>query len=104
MTEEQVAIRLTEHSKEIGSLKHRMDDMETLAESIKELAISVNSLSCNVSTSVDRMERYEDSLRLQGERIGELEKKPGKRWDLVITTIITAIASGAVTYIFSGMF
>lgn len=104
MSNEEVAVTLAEHGKEIGSLKHRMDDMETLAESIKELAISVNGLSVNVSLSCDRMERYEDSLRLQGERIGELEKKPAKRWDLVITTIITAIASGAVTYIFSGMF
>lgn len=104
MTDEQVAIKLTEHGKEIGSLKHRMDDMESLAESIKELAISVNGLSINVSASCDRMERYEDSLRMQGERIGELEKKPAKRWDLVITTIITAIASGAITYIFSGLF
>ncbi len=104
MTDEEVVIKLTKHQEEIASLKHRMDAMETLAESIKELALSVNGLSVNVSMSCDRMERYEDSLRLQGERIGELEKRPGKRWDLIITAVITAIAGGAVTYIFSGMF
>lgn len=103
MTDEEVAVTLAEHGKEIGSLKHRMDEMEALATSINELALSVRELAVNVSTTNNRMERYEDSLRTQGERIGELEKKPLKRWDTLITVIITAIASGVITYMLSNL-
>lgn len=104
MTDEQIAVALEGHNKEIGSLKHRVDDIEEIVKAVNELAISVGKLAENVSSTNSRMSRFEESLKNQGERIGEMEKKPAKRWDLVITTIITAIASGAVTYIFSGMF
>lgn len=104
MTNEEVAVMLAEHGKEIGSLKHRVDDIEEIVKAVNELAISVGKLAENVSSTNSRMSRFEESLKNQGERIGEMEKKPAKRWDLVVTTIITAIASGAVTYIFSGMF
>ncbi len=104
MTDEQIAVALEGHNKEIGSLKHRVDDIEEIVKAVNELAISVGKLAENVSSTNSRMSRFEESLKNQGERIGEMEKKPAKRWDLVVTTIITAIASGAVTYICSGMF
>lgn len=104
MTDEEIAVTLEGHKKEIGSLKHRVDDIEEIVKAVNELAISVGKLAENVSSTNSRMDKYEESLRKQGERIGEMEKKPAKRYDLIITTIITAIASGAVTYICSGMF
>ena len=104
MTNEEITIKLTKHREEIASLKHRVDDVEELVHAVNELAVSVGKLAENVSSTNSRMSRFEESLKNQGERIGEMEKKPAKRWDLVVTTIITAIASGAVTYICSGMF
>lgn len=104
MTNEEITIMLTKHREEIGSLKHRVDDVEELVHAVNELAISVGKLAENVSGVNSRMNKFEESLKSQGERLGEMEKKPAKRWDLVITTIITAIASCAVTYIASGLF
>lgn len=103
MTDEKVAVTLAEHEKEIGSLKHRMKDVEELAQAINELAISVRELAINVSNTSKRMERYENSLRSQGERIGELEKQPAQRWNTLMTVIITALASGIITYILSSV-
>lgn len=103
MTNEEVAVALAEHGKEIGSLKHRVDEVEDLAKAINELAMSVRELAVNTSNTNDRMDRHEDSLRSQGERIGALEKQPAKRWNTVVTTIITAIVSGTVTYFFTTM-
>ncbi len=104
MTDEEVAVSLTEHDHEIGSLKHRVDNMENLVHATNELAMSVRELTVNVANNSNQMERYEDRLRAQGERIGELEKKPSKRWDLLMTTIITAIASGVVGFMVSNLF
>ena len=101
MTDEEIAIKLTKHQEEISSLKHRVDDVEELVHAVNELAVSVGKLAENVSSANNRMDRYEDSLRTQGERIGEIEKRPSKRWDTLTTVIITAIASGLITYIFT---
>lgn len=104
MSNEEVAVMLAEHGKEIGSLKHRVDDVEELVHAVNELALSVKELAGSVSYTKDRMDHYEESLKNQGERIGELEKKPSKRWDLLVTTIITALASGGITLILSKVF
>lgn len=103
MTNEEIAVALAEHGKEIGSLKHRVDEVEELTHAVSELAISVRELAVNVSNTSVRMERYEESLRMQGVRIGELEKKPSKRWDSLTTVIITALASGIIAYILSNV-
>lgn len=104
MTNEDIAVSLAEHEKEIGSLKHRIDEVEELTHAVNEVALSVRELAVNVSNVNNRMERYEDSLRSQGQRIGELEKKPAKRWDSLATTILTALASGIVGYMLSNFF
>lgn len=103
MTSEEVAVTLTEHEHEIGSLKHRVSEIEELVHAINGLALNIRELTVNLSNTNNRMERYEDSLRAQGERIGELEKKPSKRWDTLATVIITALASGIITYMLSNV-
>lgn len=103
MTNEEVAVSIAEHEHEIKSLKHRVDDVEDLVHATNELAMSVRELTVNVANNSNQMERYEDRLRAQGERIGELEKKPSKKWDTLITVAITAIASGLITYMLSNL-
>lgn len=99
MTDEEVAVALAEHNKEIGSLKRRVDDVEELTQSINALAISVKELAVNVSNSLTRIENCEGSLKSQGERIGELEKKPAKRWEGVVDKIISALVGGIIVFI-----
>lgn len=96
MTDEEVAVALAEHKKEIGSLKHRMDDVEEIIRAVNTLAISVKELAVNVANSNDRMDDYEQSLRRQGERIGDLEKKPAKRWEGIVDKAILAVVAALV--------
>lgn len=115
MTNEDIAVQLAEHGKEIGSLKHRVDEVEELTHAVNEVAIGVREVVVNLSnvnkrieraenTANDRMKSFENSLRSQGERIGELEKKPAKKWDSLSGTIVAAIASGIVGYMLSSLF
>lgn len=101
MTDEEIAVALTEARKDIGSLKHRVEDLEELTHSINELAISVKELATQVSNNNSRMDSYERSLNLMGERIGELEKKPAKQWDTLINVVITALVSGVIGFFIS---
>lgn len=104
MTNEEILISLTKHKEEIGSLKHRVDDIEELCKSINELAISVKELAINVSNTCNRMDNFDARLKNQGTRIGELEKKPAKKWDSIESVIITSIVGAIVGFFISKVF
>ena len=103
MTETQIAVALTEARKDIGSLKHRVEDLEELTHSINELAVSVKELATQVSNNNSRMDSYERSLNSLGERIGELEKNPAKKWENLSSVIVTALVSGVIGFILSNI-
>ena len=103
MTNEEIAVSLTEHEVEIESLKRRVSEVEALTRSINELAGSVRELAITVSNNNERMNSYEDRLKHQGERIGAIEKQPAKKWENLSTVIVTALASGIVGFILSNI-
>lgn len=55
---------------------------EETGKDVKELLISVTKISDNVEMVIDDQKRLESKLE-------SLEQKPSKRFDLVLTTIIT---------------
>ena len=48
MTNEEIALKLTDHEHEIKSLKHRIDEQEEKGNALNELAISVKVLAVNM--------------------------------------------------------
>ena len=48
MNPEEIAVKLAEHQKEIGSLKHRMDDCEKENELMTGLVSTVSKLATNM--------------------------------------------------------
>lgn len=97
MNDEEIAVRLAEHGKEIGSLKHRMKDQEDQNKTIQDLVISVKELALNMRTMMEEQKE-------QGERLEKLESEPGEKWKLVvrtgITVIVSALAGGVAGTIF----
>ena len=82
-------VRFAEHAKEIGSLKHRMDNVEKLTESIQRMTVSVDCM-CK-------------ELKAQGKRIDRLELAPGDRWNKLVDTAIACVASGIIGYFIAGL-
>ena len=101
MTTEEMAIKLAEHGKEIGSLKHRVGELEEDTNIIHELVVSVKELAMNIQSMVKEQERYAKSQERAFQRIEVLEKKPAKRWESVVTVLITVVATAVVTYFLS---
>lgn len=97
MEDEKVAVKIAEHEKEIGSLKHRVKDLEEDNNVIHRLAISVNELANNMKSMLKEQEK-------QGLRIDSLEKQPAKRWETLVTVIMTAVTSALVGYILANLF
>ena len=98
MNNEEMAIKLAEHGKEIGSLKHRVDELEESTDTIHQLVVSVKELAMNMQSMIKEQERYAKSQERAFQRIEVLEKKPAKRWETVATVAITALVSGLVAF------
>lgn len=76
---------------------HRLSDLEKNFAMIQTLAISTEKLALN-------MEIMAKEVAKQGSRLEVLELKPVKRWELVITTIITGIVGAIVGFAMSLIF
>ena len=96
MTCEEVAVKLAEYNKEIGSLKHRIKETEEKLDVLHDLAMSVNELAINMQAMLKEQEK-------QGQRIECLEAAPSKSWETLKTVVITAIASGLITYMLTNI-
>ncbi len=94
MTDEEIAVKLAEYGKEIGSLKHRATDLEEQNKTIQELAVSVRELAINMRSM---MEEQKD----QGSRLDTLEREPAERWNSAkrsaFTTIVSVVAGALAT-------
>ncbi len=84
MTNEEIAIKLTNHDNRIKVSEHRINDLEESQKQIYNLTISVKELAMSVKNMVE--EQKEQSGRLK-----QLESKPVKKWESVSDTIISTI-------------
>lgn len=103
VTNEEIAVTLAEHHKEIGSIKHRLSELEEQTDIIQKLALSVQELSFSIQEMVKEQERYSKAQERAFKRINALEQKPAKRWDKVTMVVITAVVTGIVTFMLSGI-
>lgn len=63
----------------------------------------VNQLSIHMERLATNMEAMAKELARQGTKLNDLEMKPAKRWDLVISTLISGIIGALVGFIVSGI-
>lgn len=93
MTSEEMAVHLAEHGKEIGSLKHRMDECEKDKEQLFGIVKSIERLAVN-------MEHMAHEQQKQGERLEALEHEPIDAFKhykrLVIGCIITTVLGALI--------
>lgn len=94
MTDEEIAVKLAEYGKEIGSLKHRADDLEEQNKTIQELAVSVRELAINMRSMMEEQKN-------QGSRLNILEREPAERWNsakrTAFTTVVSVVAGALAT-------
>ena len=66
----------------VKSAHKRIDGMETLTKSVYELAASIKAMQHDITDMSGRLKT--------------IEEKPGKRWDLVITALITGVVGALI--------
>ena len=88
--------RLTAGEASIKSAHHRIDSLEKLAESVNQMAISTNQIATETKA-------LREDYAKADERIEKLEEKPVKRYETVVTSILTALCGGVVGYMLSSL-
>ena len=92
---QEIGQAMARQEEQIKGLARRMDNLEKLTESVNSLALSVERLTNQQATTETQI------TTLTGD-VNELKEKPGKRWDLVVTALITAIISAGITLLIKG--
>lgn len=88
MTQTEMETVLERHRNEIGSLKHRMDEVEQIVDAVHSLAQQM------VAQTVEIRHLSENVGEVKKD-VAELKAKPGAHWEKLLTGLIGA-AAGAV--------
>ena len=91
--ETETSVKLEAHEHEIGSLKHRVRELEAEFKAINELTMSVNRLAVN-------MENMLQEQKAQGGRLETLESRDGDMWRKVVGHIVTTVIGIVLGYLF----
>lgn len=92
--------------KEFNQVAKRFDDEnrrqnERLAVLERDYQV-VNQLTIHMEKLASNMEAMAKELARQGAKLNDLEMKPAKRWDLVITSILTGVVGTMVGLMMKG--
>lgn len=96
ITEKEFYLATKRFDEENQRQNDRIDSLERNYQIVNQLSLHMERLATN-------MEAMAKELARQGTKLNELEMKPAKRWDLVITSIITGVVGVLVGMILNGM-
>ena len=83
--------RLSKVEERAKSNSHRIEEVEKRQDNLDELVGTVKALAV-------REENVENDVKEIKTDVKSLTSKPGKRWDSLVSTIITAIAAAVVGF------
>lgn len=86
--------RLTAGESSIKSAHHRIDALQEMSKSIQDLALATTRIA-------EETKALREDYEKADKRIETLESKPIKRYETIITAILTAICGGVVGYLLS---
>jgi archaellum component FlaC len=96
--------RLTSLEGSMKTIFNRVDSVDDKLESIENKQDIMHEMNTNIKIIALNTENLGKEVNLVKADVKDLKEKPGKRWDTLTTVIITAIASGLITFILSNIF
>lgn len=93
MNQTEIEVALAEHGKEIGSLKHQVDDMEKIAD-------AVHSLAEQMAAQTAEIHHLSENVGEVKADVAELKAKPAARWENLVDAALGAVAGAASALIF----
>lgn len=84
--------RVTRHTEQIKTAFNRIDDVRGIADSVYKLATTVEILTREQKISNEKLDRVSEDVE-------EIKNKPAKRWETVVSHILTAVIAGLVAFV-----
>ena len=75
---------------------HRITTLEESVKDISKISINVERLAANIEAMTNEIKR-------QGDRLTAIEEKPAKRWDTVVSGIISGVIGILIGLISAGI-
>lgn len=94
---DEVNVVLERHGQHIKSLQHQVDDLRPIVTEIRTISATLVQLTTELKHTNEHLEQHEKEIK-------KLSEQPARRWDLIATTMITAIVSSGVGFLFSQIF
>lgn len=82
----QIRENVARHEQDLKSVHHRLDNLEKLTESVHIIATELKAMREDVNDIT--------------ERVDEIERRPQKRYDTIITAVITTVIGIFIGYFF----
>lgn len=89
MDNESLIERLVKVEQALKSAQHQINELKDLVETIRDLAAGINYMRSDLDKMKDDIDTIKD--------------KPTKRYELIVTGIISALTSGIITFVISSI-
>lgn len=86
----------TVQNREIRDLKNASDKQTGILLELKEINHNIAMNTEQTKNLAMQIKEQGDEIKKQADRIDDVEKKPAKRWDQAVTSIITTVVGGIV--------
>lgn len=83
--------RVTRHTEQIKTAFNQITELKALAESVKDLALSVQLMAHEQKDIGKKVDGLATDLE-------EIKEKPSKRWETAVTVTITVVVTALVTF------
>lgn len=92
MTEQEIAIKLTEHEGKIDRHEGRIKNLESNYSALNDLAKATAVMS-------QKLDTIEEKVDTTAEDVTELKLKGSKKWDALIEKVIFTVVGAVITYL-----
>ena len=101
MTSEEMAVKIVEIEQRARSNTRRVEKLELQTDAVQSLATSVEVLVKEQVHQTEAMERIEKNVEKLDGKVEALEKKPAKKWDKALETIVSLLIGAVVALVLS---
>ena len=90
-----INVTLERHSSELSEHERRIGNLERKQDAITKLTLDMAQVFVRLDTLVEKLDKLDRKVEV-------LEQKPAKRWDGLITALITAAAGVVIGLLLGG--
>lgn len=88
MTQEEMAVKLTEVDARSKSNTHRLNKIEEDFDALNKLAAAMEVMANEQKHQSEAVAEIKTDVTALGQKVDAIEKKPGKRWDNIVWEVL----------------